>query len=99
MWLKDRLEKRHIYPHVNINPSQYVSQFRIEFLNIIMSKSNCKKVGIILDGIIGSSDPEVLVDQASDLSSAKETVLLLGLLFLQTDPSFEVGIMDDFVQC
>ena len=24
-WLKDRLEKRHIYPHVNINPSQYVS--------------------------------------------------------------------------
>ena len=24
-WLKERLEKRHIYPHVNINPSQYVS--------------------------------------------------------------------------
>ena len=29
----------------------------------------------------------------------KETVLFLGLLFLQTDPSFEVRIMDDSVQC
>ena len=47
---------------------------------------------------MGSSDPEVLVDQVSDLSSAKETVLFLGLLFLQTDSSFEVRIMDDFVQ-
>ena len=44
------------------------------------------------------SDPEVLVDQVGNLSSAKETVLLLGLLFLQTDSSFEMGIMDDFVQ-
>ena len=45
------------------------------------------------------SDPEVIVDQVSSLSTAKETVLLLGLLFLQTDSSFELGIMDDFVQC
>ena len=45
------------------------------------------------------SDPEVIVDQVSNLSAAKETVLLLGLLFLQTDSSFEMGIMDDFVQC
>ena len=45
-----------------------------------------------------SSDPEVLVDQVSILPAAKETVLLLGLLFLQTDPSFEMRIMDDFVQ-
>ena len=45
------------------------------------------------------SDPEVNVDQASNLSAAKETVLLLGLLFLQTDSPFEQGIMDDFVQC
>ena len=44
-----------------------------------------------------SSDPEVIVDQVSNLSSAKETVLLLGLLFLQTDSSFEVRIIDDFV--
>ena len=29
----------------------------------------------MLDGIVGSSDPEVLVDQVSDLSSPKETVL------------------------
>ena len=45
------------------------------------------------------SDPEVIVDQASNLSAAKETVLLLGFLFLQTDFSFGMGIMDDFVQC
>ena len=48
---------------------------------------------------MGSSDPKVIVDQVSNLSAAKETVLLLGLLFLQTDSSFEMGIMDDFVQC
>ena len=45
------------------------------------------------------SDPEMIVDQVSNLSAAKETVLLLGLLFLQTDSPFELGIMDDFVQC
>ena len=38
-------------------------------------------------------------NQVSHLSAAKVTVLLLGLLFLQTDSSFEVGIMDDVVQC
>ena len=31
-------------------------------------------------------------------STSKETVLLLGLLFLQTDFPFETGIMDDLVQ-
>ena len=45
------------------------------------------------------SDPKVIVDQVSNLSAAKETVLLLGLLFFQTDSSLEMGIMDDFVQC
>ena len=45
------------------------------------------------------SDPKVIVDQVSNLFAAKETVLLLGLSFLQTDSSFEVGIMDDLVQC
>ena len=44
------------------------------------------------------SDPEVIVDQVGNLSATKETVLLLGLLFLQTDSSFEMGIMDDFIQ-
>ena len=48
---------------------------------------------------MGSSDPELIVDQVGNLSAAKETVLLLGLLFLQTDSSFEVGVMVDFVQC
>ena len=42
------------------------------------------------------SDLEVVVDQVSNLSVTKETVLLLGLLFLQTDSSLLVGIMDDF---
>ena len=45
------------------------------------------------------SDPEMIIDQVSNLSSAKETVLFLGLLFLQTDSSVEVRIMDDSVQC
>ena len=43
------------------------------------------------------SDPEVIVDQVSNLPATKETFLLLGLLFLQTDSPFEVRIMDDFV--
>ena len=41
----------------------------------------------------------MIVDQVGNLSAAKETVLLLGFLFLQTDSPFELGIMDDFVQC
>ena len=61
-------------------------------------KTNGEQVGIVLDRIIGSSDPEVIVDQVGNLSTAKETVLFLGLLFLQTDASFEVRNMDDFVQ-
>ena len=43
------------------------------------------------------SDPEVIVDQVGNLSTSKETVLLLGVLFLQTDSSIEMIIMDDFV--
>ena len=48
---------------------------------------------------MGSSDPEVIVDIVSNLSAAKETVLFLGFLFLQTDSPFELGIMDDIIQC
>ena len=48
---------------------------------------------------MGSSDPELIVDQVGNLSTSKETVLFLGLLFLQTDSPFELGIMNDFVQC
>ena len=44
------------------------------------------------------SDLEVIVDQVSNLSVEKKTVLLLDLLFLQTDSPFELEIMDDFVQ-
>ena len=53
-----------------------------------ISKNNCKLVGIILDRIVRPSDPEVLVDLVSDLSSTKETVLFLDFLFLQTDLFF-----------
>ena len=71
----------------------------IEFLKIVISKANGEQVGIVLDRIMAPSDPEVIVDQVSNLSAAKETVLFLGLLFLQTDSPFELGIMEDFVQC
>ena len=49
--------------------------------------------------MVTPSDPKVIVDQESNLSAAKETVLHLDLLFLQTDSSFVVRIMDDSVQC
>ena len=61
--------------------------------------TNSEQVGKIFDRIVGSSDPEVLVDQVSDLSSTKETVLFLGFLFLEADLFLEAGIMDDSVQC
>ena len=77
---------------------QYSVPLRIEFLNIVISKSNGEQVGVVLDGIIGTSDPELFVDQVGNLSTSKETVLFLGLLFLQTGSSFEMGILDDFVQ-
>ena len=48
---------------------------------------------------MGPSDPEVIVDQVGNLSAAKETILFWGFLFLQTDSPFELGIVDDFVQC
>ena len=55
------------------------SHFRIEFLNIVISKNNGEQVGVVFDRIVGSSDPEVFVDQVGNLPSAKETVLFLGL--------------------
>ena len=72
---------------------------RIGFLNIIISKNNSEQVGVVFDRIMGSSDPEVFVDQEGNLSTSKETVLFLGLMFLQTDSPFELGILDDFIQC
>ena len=49
---------------------------------MIISKNNSEQVGVVFDRIMGSSDPEMIVDQVSDLPTAKEPVLLLGLLFL-----------------
>ena len=44
------------------------------------------------------SIPEVVVDHVSDLSSAKEPILFLSFLFLQTDLSLEVRILEDLLQ-
>ena len=56
-----------------------ISSIRIEFLNIVISKSTSEQVDIVFDRIMAPSDQEVIVDQVSNLSAAKETVLLLGL--------------------
>ena len=52
---------------------------RIEFLNIIISWNDSEQVGIVLVRIMAPSDTEVFVDQVSNLSVAKETVLFLCL--------------------
>ena len=44
-------------------------------------KNTCKQVGKILDRIVGASDPEVLVDQVSDLSSAKGAIFFVSFHF------------------
>ena len=48
--------------------------------------------------IVDASDTEVVINQVSDLSSSKESVLFLSLLFLQTDSFLEVGTIDNFAQ-
>ena len=78
---------------VRLSYSQFVQSFQDVIMlvfyhrqqNIVIPMSNSEHVGVVFDRIVGSSDPEVLVDQVSNLSSSKETVLFLGLLFLQTD--------------
>ena len=57
---------------------QYSVPLRIEFLNVVISKSNSEQVGVVFDRIIGTSDPELFVDQVGNLSTSKETVLFLG---------------------
>ena len=47
---------------------------------------------------MSTSDSKVVVDHVKDLSSAKEPILFLSFLFLQTDLFLEVGIPDDLVQ-
>ena len=47
---------------------------------------------------MSASNTEVVVDHVSDLSAAKEPILFLSFLFLQTDLFLEVGILDDLVQ-
>ena len=71
-----------------VTDNKIPSHLESNSLNIVISKNNGEQVSVVLDRIMGSSDPEVIVDQVSNLSTAKETVLLLSLLFLQTDSSF-----------
>ena len=78
--------------------NKFSSHF-VEVLNIIISKNYCKQVGIILDRVVGSGDPEVLVDQVSDLSSSEAAVFFLSFHFLQTDLFLEAGVLDDSFQC
>ena len=73
----------------------YFISSRIEFLNIIIAES---KISEIKNDIMSASNPEALADHVSDLPSAKEPVLFLGFLFLQTDLFLAVGILDDLVQ-
>ena len=44
----------------------------MEFLNIVISKNNSEKVGVVFDRIMAPNDPEVIVDRVSNLSAAKE---------------------------
>ena len=71
---------------------------RIEVLNIIIANSSCEQSSEIKYGVRSASDSKVVVDHVNDLSSAKEPILFLSFLFLQTDLLFEVGILDDLVQ-
>ena len=52
---------------------------RIELLNIVISKNNGEQVGVDFDRIIGSSDPELFVDQVGNLSAAKRNCAASGL--------------------
>ena len=51
---------------------------QIEFLNFVIWKNNSEQVGVVFDRTIGSSDPELFVDQVGNLSTSKETVLFSG---------------------
>ena len=51
---------------------QYSVPLRIEFLNIVISKSNSEQVGVVLDRIVGSSDPEFV------RRSSRQSVYLEG---------------------
>ena len=64
---------------------------RIEFLNIIITKSDRELVSVFKNGIMSTSNLKVVVDHESDLSSAKEPTLFLSFLFLQTDPFLELA--------
>ena len=48
---------------------------------------------------LGSSDPELIVDQVGNLSTSKERSSFWAFCSSRTDAPFELGILDDFVQC
>ena len=51
-----------------------------------------------MNRIVAPNDPEVFVDQVSNLSSSEEAVFFVSFHFLQTDLFLEAGILDDFVR-
>ena len=72
---------------------------RVEFLNIVISKSKTEQIGVIKNGIMSVSYSGVLVHHEDNVSSSKESVLYLSFLPLQMDLLVGVGIFDDlFVQ-
>ena len=79
----------------NVEQTQKMIQFIT--CEIFLGQYVCELV--FVDGVIGSSDPKVIVDQESNLSAAKETVFFLSFHFVQTDHFLEAGIIDDSVQC
>ena len=62
------------------------------------SRSDREYFSVIKNGIMSSSDSKVVVDRKSDLPSAKEPILFLSFLFLQTDLLLEVRILVDLFQ-
>ena len=51
----------------------------IEFLNIIVMKSNREQMRIVKNGILSTSDSKVAVNHVSDLSSSKKPILFLSI--------------------
>ena len=84
--------------HVHDRRAENFVSSRIDFLNVIVSKTDREQIRRFKRGIMSASDSKAVVDHVSDLSSSKEPILFVGFLFLQTDLLLEVGILDDLIQ-
>ena len=75
-------------------PSHFESNSWASSLRRVIVKKN----SVIKNGIMSASNTEVVVSHVSDLFSAKDQIVFLGFLLLQTDFLREVRILDDLVQ-